>query len=568
MIFLVKHTGLFVRQPNGRTSLKYFSKTIAGDRFKPLAGNTLTGRFLLYLNNFNSIEEPAKLDSCSLINTLKYHPRDVVKLETTGVVKALTLLPDRKFVQNKQDYTKLLNLIDGECCDRLASQDVTGIIRLLHSFMSANPNRLTETRYFSLALDDLIKTCDKLSKNELVQVIFFIGLLKKCSKAQYMLRICLNKFNKQFINELTQEDLCIICNSTFKTSTKIKNKGLLEKVKCHISQNLFILNDPAIFVTLIKTLRHNRYQDEDLLNTITCTMFFNKTINDYSFTAISHVLALYSDYLYHHETVLKILSEESIRKLKSNQYKAKDTYLIDQPRTKDIKRFLWALSNLNYKLAKEDIETVIIPQIVNRIKSGECENNPGSFVDIALYLWMMHYKAYNLIKHVLTKENISVMRATNPTSIRSMNLLLVCIFYEDAELYTSLNLCPDNRNNYDMNIQLQKRPLLNEIMANLKLISLENHIDKYQSQCQVPYINIIGITGYHKKVYKSINIEILDDYTCLKNTDSLPTGLMELKLRILEKCDEALITIEASDVIDCNNNELQEILKDEVSLVC
>ncbi|XP_076267630.1 uncharacterized protein LOC143200801 isoform X1 [Rhynchophorus ferrugineus] len=539
MLSIKRSVGILLRKIKYCTNLKYLSRAVTGDKIRPLNEDTLTGRFLLYLKKLNSIENVKSNECFNLINTLKHYPRDIVKFDTRQVIKALTLLTDRDFIQNKQDYTKILNLIDKECCNRLKTHNIQMTISLLHSFLSVNPNRLTECHYFNLALEVIVKSIDKLSKEELVQTIFFIGFLKKCNKSQNMLKVCLEKLNNQVINDLTEEDLCIICNSTFKTSTQIKNKLFLKRVKHFINENLSLLKDPAVLITFLKTLRHNRYQDDDILSTLSCTIFFNKTISCYSFTALSHILAVYSDYLYYDEPLLKAFSQEGLNLLKESKYVSKDTYLSEQPRLKDIKRFLWALSNLNYKLEKEDIENCILPQVQERLK----DSDPKTIVDIILYMWMMNYKAIDLINECLNDTNIQKIKATNPISQRSLNLLLICMYYEDIDMYNKLKTRPNLSHKYHHNKQLQRRPVLRDINNHFSAISKEFDIDKCDLHCQIPFINIIGITGFRKNIYKLVNIEVLDDYTCLKNTDRVPTGLMDLKLRLLDKCDEALIVI-------------------------
>lgn len=123
-----------------------------------------------------------------------------------------------------------------------------------------------------------------------------------------------------------------------------------------------------------------------------------------------------------------------------------------------------------------------------------------------------------------------------------INLLSSCIFYEDKELYKKYSLSPF-QDNYNISFQIRKRPLLNKIMCNLKQIAKKHDVNKFELNCQIPGLNIVGITGYKNNIYKVVHIEVLDEYTTLKNVESMPTGLMQLKLRLLEKFDEALIVV-------------------------
>lgn len=117
------------------------------------------------------------------------------------------------------------------------------------------------------------------------------------------------------------------------------------------------------------------------------------------------------------------------------------------------------------------------------------------------------------------------------------------MFYEEKKLLREIGTYPKTNVDYNMTTQFEKRPLLQKVTTNLKDISRTHELNKFEVDCQVPGINIIGITGYKKNIYKSIYIEVLDDYTTLKNTKSLPTGLMQLKLRLLEHSNEAVILV-------------------------
>lgn len=509
-----------------------------------LTKETLTGRFLLYLSStkpqeHNKLSQSLKMD---LIATLR--SQNMNMLDAGQVSTIINCLTDKSLVTDKYQAIELLRLIDEGCCMNIDTFTPEDNLKLLSAFTAVIGSGATRSRYFLLGLEHLTNNSKQLNKDQLIHLVFYIGLMKQNVQAQNMMRKCLMLFTKPLVDILTQEDLCILCNSAFKTSTKIKNRILLEKIKNHINDNLCILNDPAVFVTFVKTLRHNRYQDEDILNSIKCTMFFNKTLYLYPFTCMCHILALYADYLYYDEQILSVFSKRCLELLQTSTFKTKSVYLTEQPRSKDIKRFLWALSNLNYPLSKTDIDKIVLPQIIVRVDSGEFRSDPGSLIQMILYLWMMQYKPYNLIKQFVTPEIVQTIRTQQIACKDSLELLLYCIYYEESHLFQELKIQPEKMaRNYNMDVQLAKRPTLRKIIDNLTTIGLEHDMDKFEVGCQIPGINIIGVTGFQKKIYKSVHIEVLDEYTCLKNSDNVPSGLMQLKLRILEKSDEGLIVV-------------------------
>ncbi|KAJ8970063.1 hypothetical protein NQ314_001415 [Rhamnusium bicolor] len=389
---------------------RHLTKVISADHITQLNEGTLTGRLLIYLNN---TYQPVIADeTIELLNILKRKGTNKLeKCSTKQMISVLNLLSNRDHIKDRYEIVQVLNVLDNEFCRRLTQLGTKDKLRILYIYMNILPNRIVQCRYYDAALKELFSRSETLDKKDLCQLIFYIGLRKKARKSQYMLRQCIKLFNSTFINNLTTEEICLICNSTFKTSTKINNEAFLNKVINCLNDNLYLLKDPAFFITLIKTVRHNRYQNEDLLATISCTIFFNATVKYYSFSALCHILALYCDYLYYDPYLIKVFTVRCIEQLKSSDYTSKHAYLIEQPRVKDIKRFLWCLSNANYKnLEANDIKNVIIPNIMKRQEAGEFKDDFATLIDFMLYFWMLNYRAYELVPYALTQESIQFIR--------------------------------------------------------------------------------------------------------------------------------------------------------------
>lgn len=376
-------------------------KTILGDKVTELGEKTLTGRLLMYFNNFNGttnqVKEPTTKFEQINFNALNFKHCNIEEIKSSI-----------KYLDISQNFSKLrlLQTLDKECSKRLRHMKTTDIFEILHIFMNKLPNRIIELNFYNVSLLELCNRLQYLNKNEIVQYIFYIGLRKKDSRCHEVVRECLNHLSKSGLDKLTTEDLCVICNSTFKTTTRI-NEEFLSKIITYIHSNLELFNDPAFFITFLKSIRHNRYQNEELLSTMTCTIFFNNTLKHYSFSALCHILAIYSDYLYYDENILNVFAQKCISLLKCSHYKTKKEHMSAQPRLKDIKRLLWCLSNLNYNgLEISDIKNVIIPSILQRVEQGDVEDNFSTLIEISLYLWMLNYRAFELLPYFLNKNII------------------------------------------------------------------------------------------------------------------------------------------------------------------
>lgn len=402
---LFNHIGILFRHPASEIHQSIQLRNFAKVLYKPTVSNrdTFTGRILLYLNIDKEKYSPPTLKNVN--NT----PEVLNNLQKLQLPELLSLL--NAFENRDPPKIQILKKLDTECCERLSKLSSGDILQLLKCFMGVIPNYITELKFYELALSQLGNMKEDLCKNDFVQLIFYVGMQKKNIKSQRMLRSCMTLMDKDFINSLTVEELCIICNSFFRTSTKINNRVFLNTVKNTLSDNLYILKDPALFMTLIKVIRHNKYQDDDLLATISCAIFFNKTLECYSFTALCHILALYADFLYYDEKIINFFTKKGIQQIKDSVFTSKRSFFLEHMRAKDIKRFIWALSMFSafHPLDGNDIKTVLVPKILERAESGEFDQDVDSLVDIILYLWMLNHRAYELVPYALTKEKIQLL---------------------------------------------------------------------------------------------------------------------------------------------------------------
>lgn len=82
-----------------------------------------------------------------------------------------------------------------------------------------------------------------------------------------------------------------------------------------------------------------------------------------------------------------------------------------------------------------------------------------------------------------------------------------------------------------------------KVLAALKQVADKTAVNKFDLTFEIPHLSICGITGYSKKIYKTVYIEVLDEYVCIRNKRNMLIGPMQLKLRILREMDDALIVV-------------------------
>jgi hypothetical protein len=445
-----------------KSQFRHFAKALSQEQTTVGPNQeTLTGRILLYLNIENEQHRMPGQNTSKILGSVRQNTNHLGKLSTNEIINFSGALNDHELTKNER--LLIVKQIDLECCLRLPHLSTVDILKMLNIYMKVFPSRIADFKFYKHSIEQLSNSLHHLAKKDLLQLMFYIGLAKKNFDSQTRMRQCIRVMDKDFIDSLSSEELCIICSATFKTSTKlIINKLLLEKIKQHIHNNLPVLNDCALFVTLVKSLRHNRYQDDNLLNTISYTIFFNKTFRHYSFPAICHILALFADYFYYDEKLFQMFTKTCLDQLSESNFVSKELHLSEQLRGKDIKRFLWIMSMFSdLKLVDHgDMKDVIIPKLIERIRHGEFERDVDSLTDIILFCWMLNYRPYELVPYVLNKRNLQFVN--NSKRNLRLNLLLYVIYLEDPDLSKKLAVKPVSiPNNVFSAYQLHKRPLLN-----------------------------------------------------------------------------------------------------------
>lgn len=412
--------------------IRFYSEKIV-----PLDESTVIGRIVLFMNNEyikpntnyklkDELKHPSKYSINNVIDKFKLdRANHISNLKSEDIEELLHIFKYDNYMSNKHHFRRLMQIIDTECCSRLDYLDSTSVLRILNQFTQILPNKIREYEFYNKGIDRLMSEVEFLSREELLQTMFYIALEKRSKNAQVRMRSCLRHIAKEDIRSLSVEELCIICNSTFKTSTKISNLQILEIVKDTLHNKLYLLKDTALFVTLIKTLRHNRYIDEDLLNTISYTIFFNKTYTYYPFPVLCHILAMYADCLYYNEELLELFVDLGLKQIKE----VKIDLEVGNIRVKDITRFLWILSTLAYKNVNNEIFVdVIVPNILERIKAGQYKTEIEELINSILYMWISNYQATNLILYALTEENVENVRGIYE-NVRGIYVIPSCFIF-------------------------------------------------------------------------------------------------------------------------------------------
>ena len=192
--------------------------------------------------------------------------------------------------------------------------------------------------------------------------------------------------------------------------------------------------------------------------------------------------------------------------------------------------------------SRQFYQTVISPQIHNRIKVGEYDNRIEDLIDTALALWMINPEKNvdePLLKYIFSPKIQKTLNDIREIRYSARwNLLYTCVKIEKQFDW----LPEDLKLNKCIKVRTDKQLNERSILANLvEMLSTDFNV---KCQFQIEHLNILGLTISPKRVSsrKSISLELLDDYVLMSN-EPIPTGLMSLKLRLLKKLNSELIVV-------------------------
>lgn len=263
---------------------------------------------------------------------------------------------------------------DQNLCKKINSMTIDEYFGYVHNLIKYVPTRVAQTNLFSFMMYENLKFKEMNSKNK-IQYLFYLSILKKHSDTKKLISNSLLEIQKDFITKLNLEDLCIVCLSAFKSSTVIQNPEIFHRLKFYLESEPQLYEDSQVLIILIKTLRHNKRYDMELMKIISK----NINVSILAFPAKAHTLALYASALFYKPNVIDSLVDECLHDLQEKQ---------PGIRFKNILTFVWALGFLRYDISgNTDFQSIIIKEVLAASKMGRSMD--GEIVDVILSLLMI-----------------------------------------------------------------------------------------------------------------------------------------------------------------------------------
>lgn len=216
---------------------------------------------------------------------------DPIQLETIPTDKLLITFSstNNQFVYNK---------IDEELANRINNMSINHILALMDTFLSEKSQLLKNSKSFKKCMevmDELWFRRPDLTIYQTIQLIYYVSIYKNKSKTivQFGLQKLMNEIN--YLKQLTDEELSILAVTTYKSGAKVYDK-ILRIFVFRLEKNLDnLIQNPIIFVSLIKPLKKAKYHDPILLTRMMTT--FNNQNNEVikDVTSSIHLLTYFAD---------------------------------------------------------------------------------------------------------------------------------------------------------------------------------------------------------------------------------------------------------------------------------
>lgn len=425
------------------------------------------------------------------------------------IAQTLKDVPLSETIKNIEKSTGIIS----ECQNVVAEGGSQQIYNILDVLIHSRPHQIRQIGFFHQAI---LKLLDNFRKNpqqdEFVKLCFLIGQWKKNSPGPELLNKLLDEYLDTFISSIKSIDLAIICTASFKAVVKLDSLKLQQRL---IKEIVDIEGDidSYILVAFIKTLRQNKIHSPEVIKKLE-EFKENGQLNKLSSQTLIHIFPIIADGCIASTTLIKFMISRCIETLD------------DTSRAKDIQKFLWSCSMLNEKIDANDFQK-LEHLVMKRTDNDEYQKKFDNFVNVALSMWILNFRPEELIKKLLLDPRLHLMGNQNRIKLDSRKkLLLTCIEIEQPNWLKELNIESDSFN------ELRRAPKY-LIKPSLVLAARRHRLGHCIYVQQIKHINIAGILAVTPK--GKVHYELLDSTNTLSDNIS-PTGILQLKLRLLKKC--------------------------------
>lgn len=319
----------------------------------------------------------------SFIDTLTDSLSQASDEELRLVFHYLLKWPETESIRTR-NFIEVWVALDDECLNRMKRWSFDHMLSFVALFYMLNVTRVSD---FSLkCLQKMASKAKQLTPNQLVQTMFFVGIMRKSPFDVHNLEVQISKLFREF----TIDELAIISMGFFKSKTPIRDMEIISRI---ISKMIEIPKDihEVSLAALLKIIRYSmRVTSDDKIYNLLDVL--QHEIPRLSLMCNVHLALLGTATLTLHENCLSSIASSSI----CNMNKA---------RLKDLERLVLTYGTFNFiPDTKECYFQKVINELRNPERLPEIQKHGRSFASCVTYLGHLGIYPTDLMNKILSPE--------------------------------------------------------------------------------------------------------------------------------------------------------------------
>ncbi|KAG5684956.1 hypothetical protein PVAND_014162 [Polypedilum vanderplanki] len=281
-------------------------------------------------------------------------------------------------------YYEFWSQIDDNCWDRYRTWKWPMLLKVMNVFYKLGINR--SSKYCHKALIKLSRKIDLLPPRILVEMMFYQSVIRHKDVPMFDVEVRLN----QVIDDLTVDEIGIVCLSFFKTETKIRDQNILIKIYKRVIEEISEIKE----ITLVNFLKTFRYSSKPQLCEYMNDFFIRiiPHLDKFNILTIVHIALL--------GTNLQILNKELMEHIVKRANSE-----IETARLKDIERISLTIALFDLK-TDSGIEIEFMKNVLDQLKKrvNEIVVFPRCYTSTIHYLSIKGIYDIELLKAALKEK--------------------------------------------------------------------------------------------------------------------------------------------------------------------
>lgn len=315
----------------------------------------------------------------SLTDNIQYLSDDEIK----SIFYLLKKIPETESLRTR-NFIEIWAALDDECHKRMKDWSFDKMLSFMSLMYMLN---LTRSSDFShKCLQKLASKAKQLTTHQLVQTLFFVGILRKSPFDMHNLEVHLEN---NFTN-FTLDELAIISMGFFKSQTPIRNVKLITDIVHMIIKNSHTIHEISL-AALLKIIRYSmKLNIDNSIYRLLDTLQFQ--VNRFSVMCCVHIALLGTATLTFHQECLNQIANSVVNN-------------ISNARMKDLERLTFAFGTFNFipQTTPPFFESVL-NELRNPERSKEIDKYGRSFASCVAYMSFVGIYPLDLINRILDEK--------------------------------------------------------------------------------------------------------------------------------------------------------------------